>query len=200
MVAEIFASVARTDGYVFPAAREYVKGQAVRTINGWNNSKKAFDKRTPITPWTLHDLRRTFATNLAALGAPIHITEKMLNYISGTTGRLEAVYLRHAYGDEMRTAMLAWKKRLPQIIAQGRLHTTAHPRRAAKMLTSARTLTRRCILTTMPDELRHSISESGRLSPIRFSLMIDEVSRFEIVDDDAIAVAFPDRDFIHAVF
>ena len=29
-------------------------------------------------------LRRTFATNLAALGTPIHVTEKLLNHVSGT--------------------------------------------------------------------------------------------------------------------
>lgn len=117
MVAEIFETIPRTDKYVFPAAREHVKGKAVRTINGWSNSKSAFEKLTPIAPWTLHDLRRTFATNLAALGTPIHVTEKLLNHVSGTTGGLVAVYQRHAYADEMRGAISAWEKRLSEIIA-----------------------------------------------------------------------------------
>jgi integrase len=117
MVTDILNTVPRSNGYVFPAAREHVKGRAVRTINGWSNSKKAFDKLAPIAPWTLHDLRRTFATNLAALGTPIHVTEKLLNHVSGTTGGLVAVYQRHAYMDEMRAAMCAWEKRLSELLA-----------------------------------------------------------------------------------
>jgi integrase len=117
MVTDILDTVPRSDGYVFPAAREHVKGRAVRTINGWSNSKKAFDKLALIAPWTLHDLRRTFATNLAALGTPIHVTEKLLNHVSGTTGGLVAVYQRHAYMDEMRAAVFAWEKRLSELLA-----------------------------------------------------------------------------------
>jgi integrase len=60
----------------------------------------------------LHDLRRTFAKNLAALGVPIHITEKLRNHVSDTTGGIVAVYHCHAYLDEMREAIEAWEKYL----------------------------------------------------------------------------------------
>jgi hypothetical protein len=61
-------------------------------------------------------LRRTFATNLAALGTPIHVTEKLLNHISGTVSGVAAIYNRHAYMDEMRAAIASWERRLDDIL------------------------------------------------------------------------------------
>jgi hypothetical protein len=37
-----------------------------------------------VPAWRLHDIRRTGATNLQALGIPIEVTEAVLNHISGT--------------------------------------------------------------------------------------------------------------------
>jgi integrase len=87
-------------------------------FSGWSTRKTALDKRlgNVFPHWTLHDLRRTFATNLAALGTPIHVTEKLLNHVSGTAGGLVAVYQRHAYFDEMRAAVEAWEARLRTMV------------------------------------------------------------------------------------
>ena len=63
-------------------------------------------------------LRRTFATNLAALGTPIHVTEKLLNHVSGSVSGVAAIYNRHAYIDEMRAAIINWEKRIAEIVAQ----------------------------------------------------------------------------------
>jgi hypothetical protein len=63
-------------------------------------------------------LRRTFATNLAALGTPIHVTEKLLNHVSGSVSGVAAIYNRHAYIDEMRAAIINWEKRVAEIVAQ----------------------------------------------------------------------------------
>ena len=49
---------------------------------------------------------------LAAFGVPIHVTEKLLNHVSGTTGGIVAVYQRHSYLDEMRQAVEKWEKYL----------------------------------------------------------------------------------------
>ena len=76
------------------------------------------DRVCEIEPWTLHDLRRTFATNLAALGRPPHVVEKLLNHTSRTISGVAAVYNRHAYMDEMRAAIGAWEKRLSYILKQ----------------------------------------------------------------------------------
>jgi len=85
-------------------------------FSGWSKCKAALDKRCKIKSWTLHDLRRTFATNLAALGTPIHVTEKLLNHISGTTGGIVAVYQRHAYEDEMQVAVTRWERHLGRLL------------------------------------------------------------------------------------
>jgi integrase len=97
-------------GYFFPARRRS------NPFTGYGSSKLVFDQRCAVTGWTLHDLRRTFATNLAAFGTPIHVTEKLLNHVSGSTGGIVAVYQRHAYADEMRAAVDAWEKRLILIL------------------------------------------------------------------------------------
>ncbi len=115
LVTSILADAEPEDdsGLLFPA-----RGKPGTPFNGWSKCKVALDKRCKIAPWTLHDLRRTFATNLAALGTPIHVTEKLLNHVSGTVSGVAAVYNRHAYMSEMRAAIDAWEKRLSDIIAQ----------------------------------------------------------------------------------
>lgn len=81
-------------------------------FNGWSKAKPIFAEKCGISPWVLHDLRRTFATNLAALGVPIHVTEKLLNHVSGTTGGIVSVYQRHTYLEEMRRAIEEWEQHL----------------------------------------------------------------------------------------
>jgi integrase len=104
-------------------------------FSGWSKTKAALDTHIAtdevgevpvdedtgqpllaLSPWTLHDLRRTFATNLAALGTPIHVTEKILNHVSGTVSGVAAVYNRHAYMDEMRAAIDAWESKLTRLL------------------------------------------------------------------------------------
>ena len=118
LASAVIAAIPRLNEYVFPAARDRLKHKPATIFNGWSKPKVAFDKACPIAAWTLHDLRRTFATNLAALGTPIHVTEKLLNHISGTVSGVAAIYNRHAYLDEMRAAIDAWEKRLSFILAQ----------------------------------------------------------------------------------
>jgi integrase len=110
----IFAKL-DTDGYLFPA-----RGKPDRSFCGWSKSKAALDSASGITDWTLHDLRRTFATNLAALGTPPHITERLLNHATGTISGVAAIYNRHAYMDEMRAAIAAWEGRLASLLKTGR--------------------------------------------------------------------------------
>jgi len=98
--------------YLFPA-----RGRDT-PFNGWSKCKAAFDRTCSVGSWTLHDLRRTFATNLAALGIPVQVTEKLLNHASGTTAGIVAVYQRHTYMDEMRAAIELWEHRLLGLLAR----------------------------------------------------------------------------------
>jgi len=101
------------DTYLFPATRTMSKNTTV--FNGFSKAKAKFDKRVDIEHWTLHDLRRTFASNLAKLNTPIHITEKLLNHSSGTISGIVAIYNRHSYIDEMKAALTAYDEYLAQI-------------------------------------------------------------------------------------
>ena len=112
VVRSIIEAVPRLDStpYLFPG----------RTGGPWNGSGKSkwqLDQVLTLDPWTLHDLRRTFATQLAALGTPIHITERLLNHVSGTQSGIVAVYQRHNYMDEMRAAIERYEKHLAALLA-----------------------------------------------------------------------------------
>ena len=106
--AEVLSQVPRmSERYLFPA-----RGNGEHAFSGWSKSKSAFDGVCTIAPWTLHDIRRTVATNLAGLGTPPHVTERLLNHVSGTVSGVAAVYNRHAYMDEMREALDGWERKL----------------------------------------------------------------------------------------
>ncbi len=101
LVTDVLELIPRTSNYLFPSRSD--KGTV---FNGWGKSKAQIDaKLENVDPFTLHDLRRTFATIHAKIGTPIHVTEKLLNHVSGTISGVAAVYNRHSYLDEMRDAI-----------------------------------------------------------------------------------------------
>ena len=61
-----------------------------------------------IEPWILHDLRRSVASGLAALGTNLPVIERCLNHVSGSFAGIVGVYQRHDFADEMRAAMDRW--------------------------------------------------------------------------------------------
>ena len=75
----------------------------------WGPFKSRFDKRCKLPHWRIHDLRRTFATNLAELGVPVPVTEKLLNHVSGSTSGIVGVYQRYTYEKEGREAIERWE-------------------------------------------------------------------------------------------
>ena len=58
--------------------------------------------------WTLHDLRRTAASGMAALGIAPHVVEAVLNHRSGVIKGVSAVYNKYSYGAEKKIALEAW--------------------------------------------------------------------------------------------
>lgn len=66
------------------------------------------DQGEPMTPWTLHDLRRTMATGLQRQGVRLEVTEAVLNHVSGSRAGIVGVYQRHAWAEEKRTALQDW--------------------------------------------------------------------------------------------
>jgi integrase len=106
-----------SDELVFP-------GIAGTPFAGWSKAKMALDKAimaarskaaetsgkapAPLTPWNVHDLRRTVATGLQRLGVRLEVTEAVLNHISGSRGGIAGVYQRHDWAAERRAALDAW--------------------------------------------------------------------------------------------
>lgn len=72
-----------------------------------------------VLDWRVHDLRRTAASGMAALGFQPHIIERVLNHLSGAQGGLVGVYQRFEYADERKRALEAWGSRV-QAVASGR--------------------------------------------------------------------------------
>jgi integrase len=88
-------------------------------FNDWSGCKHRLDKRCGVTDWVLHDLRRTFSTNCAKLGIPIHITERILNHRSGTVSGIVRVYNRYSYLPEMLEALLTHERHIRKIVSLG---------------------------------------------------------------------------------
>ena len=109
-VADLLKFVTSREGHLFPG-----RDSSEQFFNGWSRGKQNFDKKCPVPAWTLHDLRRTFATNLAALGTPIQVTERLLNHVSGAVSGVAAIYNRHSYLPEMRAAIRAWEAQLQSL-------------------------------------------------------------------------------------
>jgi integrase len=101
-------SVPRYSEFVFP-------GRKGRPFNGWAHAKAGLDKRSGVTGWRLHDLRRTVATGLQRLGVRLEVTEAILNHVSGTRGGIAGVYQRHDWAEEKRAALEAWGKNVMAI-------------------------------------------------------------------------------------
>lgn len=115
MTLKVLASVPRwkDNPYVFPASRTGIKGKpATTTFNGWSKAKAALDKKLKFAHWTLHDLRRTLRTNWAELAVPREVAEKYINHVSGVHSGVNAIYDRHSYQGEMRSAVSRWEARL----------------------------------------------------------------------------------------
>lgn len=69
-----------------------------------------------VAGWRIHDLRRTGASGMAALGQPVQVVEAVLNHKSGSIKGVAAVYNRHDYANEKRAALHSWAARLGEII------------------------------------------------------------------------------------
>jgi integrase len=112
------------DDLFFPPYRAHVRGEPVIMCGGWSKHKKAFDERCGVANWTLHDLRRTFATRLAELGVLPHVIERLLNHrmgaISNYTGGIltdvAEVYNLASYLPEMRQAIALWESKLTTLL------------------------------------------------------------------------------------
>ena len=136
--------------------RDLIFGRGDGGFSGWSRSKERLDERIKeangkaLPHWTLHDLRRTFATYAAGglpahqleklgavdkelargLGILPHVVEAVLNHVSGHKAGVAGVYNRSTYEPEKRVALDRWADRLTAIV-EGRASNVTPLRREA---------------------------------------------------------------------
>lgn len=67
-----------------------------------------------VAPFTPHDLRRTAATHMTAMGISRLVVEKVLNHVDRSVA---GIYDRHTYDGEKRAALQAWGRKVQELIA-----------------------------------------------------------------------------------
>ena len=110
--------------------RELVFGAGDGPFQGWSNAKSALDarvagrlrkkdERSQMSPWRLHDIRRTVATRMADLGVLPHVVEAVLNHVSGHKAGVAGVYNRSSYAAEKRAALDLWASHVMALVEGG---------------------------------------------------------------------------------
>lgn len=82
----------------------------------WGKALPRLRELAGVDHFTAHDLRRTVATNLAALGVRRVVIAKILNHTS-VDATVTAVYDRHDYRKEKQEALQRWEERLLGIVS-----------------------------------------------------------------------------------
>jgi integrase len=112
--------------------RDYVFGSRGMAFSAWSASKLRLDAKIAIAtgralaPWRLHDLRRTMRTGLGKLGIAPHVAELAINHVKGG---VEAIYDRHRYQPEIKTALAMWAEHVLAVV-EGRSTKVTSMRRA----------------------------------------------------------------------
>ena len=112
-----------------PRGGPYVLGTAdAPPLPSHHRLKQSLERESGVAGWVLHDLRRTFSTELAALGVSADIRERLLNHAQPG---LEQTYNVYAYIDENADALARWADRLAAIVSEGRDAPNVHELRKA---------------------------------------------------------------------
>jgi integrase len=106
-------------------------------VSGFSKAKKALDAAMakiagqPAEAWRIHDLRRTAASNLAALGVALPVVEKLLNHMSGSFGGVAGIYQRHEFTAEIADALQRWAVHVEGLVSSKPSNVTPITKRAA---------------------------------------------------------------------
>ena len=98
--------------------RDLVFGTGKGGYSGWGRSKERSDRRSGLSDWKLHDLRRTAVTGMAELGIQPHVIEAVVNHVSGHKGGVAGIYNRATYADEKRAALQRWADHVTWLIGE----------------------------------------------------------------------------------
>jgi integrase len=84
-----------------------------RPVSGFSRAKVRANDLSGVENWRLHDLRRTVRTEMARLGVPEIVGERVLNHLPQG---LTKTYNIHHYLDEKQDALARWAQELMNII------------------------------------------------------------------------------------
>jgi integrase len=109
--------------------RNLIFGMGSGGFSGWSRAKAALDGRInsarikhlgtraeEISPWRIHDIRRTVATGMANIGVQPHIIEAVLNHVSGHKAGVAGIYNRAVYAAEKRAALERWANQVSSLV------------------------------------------------------------------------------------
>ena len=99
------------------ASRNYLFGERGAGFGGWNSGKRALDRRSGISGWVIHDLRRSAATSMANLGVQPHIIEEILAHSGGHKSGVAGIYNKATYAAAVRSALATWHDHLRAVLA-----------------------------------------------------------------------------------
>jgi len=85
-------------------------------FDGFSKCKPKLERRCGVSEWTIHDLRRTFASGMASIGVTLPVIERFLNHISGSFGGIVGVYQRYDFMPEMREGILKWEEYVQKLV------------------------------------------------------------------------------------
>lgn len=94
--------------------------------------------KVKIAPWVMHDLRRTMATGMAALGIQLPVVERCLNHVSGSFGGVAGIYQRHNFAKEKVLAFEAWSSHVAGLVAATAPKSNVTKLRPRRKLSAAR--------------------------------------------------------------
>lgn len=96
--------------WIFPSPRNDTHIAPMAVDHALRKNFKLFEDVKHFTP---HDLRRTAASYMTALGVPRLVVSKLLNHVDSS---VTAIYDRHSYDKEKREALEKWGIKLKALI------------------------------------------------------------------------------------
>jgi integrase len=112
-------------------SRDQLFGVRSHGFTRWPIDKAELDRRSAVSNWTIHDLRRTCATRMADLGVQPHVVEQILNHQSGHRRGVAGTYNRSPYANEVKQALALWEDHIRTLVEGDKRKVLAYAPQAA---------------------------------------------------------------------
>jgi integrase len=113
-----------------PGNHDTLFGTAGQGFKNWNSARARLDRNLTaagykLSPWVLHDLRRSFVTRLNDLDVEPHVIEALVNHVSGRAkASVAGVYNHSTYRDQKRAVLVLWADHLRTKVVPGTMGVT----------------------------------------------------------------------------